>query len=189
MLATVLEYSAVVLNIGFSILIAWEKRLGWLLGFVAAVITVLLYAVEDAWLMAALNVFYAGMGLYGWWTWGNAVKERRITTFPWRRQAVFMGLCAAGTLGLVWLMDAARIPGRYQGMEAFITASAMVATWLMSRKAVENWLYWIVGDITAVLYNHLIGYEGYALLNVVYIVLAVIGFIRWRRQFLAARVG
>jgi nicotinamide mononucleotide transporter len=47
----------------------------------------------------------------------------------------------------------------------------------------ENWLYWTIGDLVAVVYNHLIGYDGYALLNAVYIALAVVGFIRWRQQW------
>jgi nicotinamide mononucleotide transporter len=47
----------------------------------------------------------------------------------------------------------------------------------------ENWLYWTIGDLVAVVYNHLIGYDGYALLNAVYIALAVVGFVRWRQQW------
>ena len=91
-----------------------------------------------------------------------------------------MGL--AGTLLLVALMHQLGQPGRYLGMEAFIASFAMVATWLMSRKALENWIYWSIGDLVAVVYNHWIGYDGYALLNCVYIVLAVAGFLRWRKQ-------
>jgi nicotinamide mononucleotide transporter len=68
-------------------------------------------------------------------------------------------------------------------MEAFITSFAMVATWMMGRKALENWLYWTIGDLVAVVYNHLIGYDGYAMLNAVYIALAVVGFVRWRQQW------
>ena len=80
------------------------------------------------------------------------------------------------------LMHSLDIPGKYKGMEAFIAAFAMVATWLMSRKALENWLYWTLGDLVAVVYNHWIGYDGYALLNAVYITLAVVGFVRWRKR-------
>ena len=56
---------------------------------------------------------------------------------------------------------------------------------MMSKKVLENWIYWTVGDLVAVAYNHWLGYDGYALLNVVYIILAVIGLIRWSRQFRA----
>ena len=176
-----LEYSAVVLNIVFTILIGLERRAGWLLGFVAALIGVVLYGVQDAWLMSALNGFYAAMGLYGWWSWGNDKDTTRITRLKWERHVVLLLIGLAGTGLLMALMHQLGQPGRYLGMEAFIASFAMVATWLMSRKVLENWLYWCIGDVVAVAYNHVIGYDGYALLNVVYIVLAVAGFLRWRK--------
>ena len=52
----------------------------------------------------------------------------------------------------------------------------------MSIKVLENWIYWTVGDLVGVAYNHWMGFDGYALLMVVYIVLAVVGFMTWRKQ-------
>lgn len=184
-LSQALEWSAVALNILFTILIALEKRVGWLFGLVAALIGVFLYVVQNAWLLAALNAFYAGMGAYGWWTWGRVEGSTRIISYGWRMHAALIALGAAGTGLVAWAMDHWQVPGEYHGMEAFITAFAILATWLMSARAIENWFYWTVGDLLAVWYNHLIGYDGYAFLNVVYIVLAVGGFIRWRRQLKA----
>ena len=177
--ACVLEWSAVVLNIGFTILIAIERRTGWVLGLVAAIFGVLLYLAQDAWLMAALNAFYAAMGAYGWWSWGYDAGEKPIIRYGWRKHVVMLSIGAGSTLLLAWLMEVMDVPGEYHGMEAFITAFAMVATWMMSEKALENWIYWTIGDVVAVWYNHLIGYDGYALLNMVYVVLAVVGLVRW----------
>lgn len=185
-LAVVLEYTAVVLNIVFTILIGRGIRSGWLFGFVAAVIGVWLYVVQDAWLMAALNLFYAVMGLYGWWSWGSEGGTERIVRAVVPQHAMLLLVGLAGTWGLVHLMESLDQPGELLGMEAFIASFAMVATWMMSRKILENWFYWMVGDVVAVVYNHLIGYHGYALLNVIYIILAVVGFIRWRKQMVLA---
>jgi len=181
-LSHVLEWTSVLLNIGYAYLLGRQVRVGWLLGFVASAIGVVLYAVQDAWIMAGLNVFYAVMGLYGWWNWGRAEVVKGVVCYSRQRHLMLLGLTLAGTALLVMGMHAIDQPGKLLGMEAFIASSAMVATWLMSRKVLENWLYWIVGDLVAVVYNHLIGYDGYALLNGVYIVLAVIGFVRWRRE-------
>lgn len=178
------EWTAVLLNIAFAYLIGRSLRTGWLCGFMAAVLTVWLYAAQDAWLMAALNVFYAVMGLYGWWNWGRASEEEIIRTFRWPVHALLIAIVLAGTWSLLLAMERLAIPGQHQWMEAFIASGAMVATWMMGRKVLENWAYWIVGDAVAVVYNHLIGYDGYAFLNVVYIVLGVVGFVRWRRKLL-----
>lgn len=180
--ALILEYTAVSLNIGYAYLLGRQVRVGWLLGFVASAIGVGLYAVQNAWIMAGLNVFYAVMGLYGWWNWGRTEVVKGVECYPKQRHLLLLGLTLAGTALLVIGMHAIDQPGKLLGMEAFIASSAMVATWMMSRKVLENWLYWIVGDLVAVVYNHLIGYDGYALLNGVYIVLAVVGFVRWRRE-------
>lgn len=189
LLSDVLEYTAVVLNIVFTILIGREIRAGWLFGFVAALIGVLLYAVQHAWLMAALNMFYAVMGLYGWWNWGRGEASGRIIRSGVRQHVALIFVGVIGTWILMFLMQSLGQLGAYLGMEAFITSFAMVATWMMSKKVLENWLYWTAGDLVAVLYNHWIGYDGYALLNAVYIVLAVVGFIRWRKQMNASLVN
>ncbi|MBK8339568.1 MAG: nicotinamide mononucleotide transporter [Flavobacteriales bacterium] len=94
--ALILEWSAVALNILFTILIALEKRIGWLFGLVAALIGVFLYVAQDAWLMASLNAFYAGMGAYGWWTWGRPGGSERIISYGWRMHAALIAIGAAG---------------------------------------------------------------------------------------------
>ncbi len=182
MLAIALEYAAVALNIAFTILIGGERRVGWLFGIVAAVIGVWLYAVLDAWLMGALNLFYAGMGIYGWWGWGHDNDAKQVTHFNWQRHVVLLAIGLAGTGLLVVLMRTLEQPGNYLGMEAFIASFAIVATWMMGRKVLENWFYWMIGDVVAIVYNYLIGYNGYALLNATYVVLAVVGYLRWRKQ-------
>ncbi len=183
-LTTSLEYAAVVLNIVFTILIGRQVRAGWLFGFVAALIGVLLYALQEAWLMSALNGFYAVMGLYGWWNWGGGDASGSIIRFGVQQHAVLIGIGILGTWSLMLLMKWLDQPGIHLGMEAFIASFAIVATWMMSKKVLENWFYWTVGDLVAVVYNHWIGYDGYALLNAIYIVLAVVGFVRWRKQMI-----
>jgi nicotinamide mononucleotide transporter len=178
-----LEWTAVLFNILFTILIGLEKRSGWLFGFVASVISVVLYQAQDAWLMALLNVFYGIMGLYGWWAWGSAAEERPLTRFALPKHLLLLTIGIAMTALLVWAMQYWQVPGTHQGMEAFIASFAIIATWLMSTKAVENWIYWTIGDVVAVVFNFLIGFNGYALLNVVYIGLAVAGYIRWSRAY------
>lgn len=181
------EIIAVVLNIGFTICIAMEKRIGWLLGFVAACISVALYKHNAAWAMTGLNVFYAIMGLYGWWSWGRNKDGQRIQ----RRSLRFhLGIIAAGigiTAVLAWTLHR-YVDGVYPHMDAFITVFSFAATWMMAHRLLENWIYWTVGDLVAVYFNHLLGLEWYALLNVFYIVLSVAGFWRWNRAYRAQQM-
>ena len=181
-LAIILEWTSVLGNIVFTILLGRGIRVGWLFGFGASLIGVWLYASGTAWLMGALNMFYAAMGIYGWVHWGRPEVARRITSLQWV-QHMWVILAGTGlTLALVLLMRVVGLEGEFQWMEAFIAALAIVATWLMSRKVLENWIYWTVGDLVGVVYNYWMDFEGYAVLMLVYIVLAVVGYIRWRRE-------
>ena len=86
--AEILEWISVILNILFTILLGREIRLGWLLGFVASAIGVWLYAEQSAWLMSALNGFYAAMGIYGWWNWGRTevvvLSDSKESIYGWK---------------------------------------------------------------------------------------------------------
>ena len=123
-LAMILEWTSVAGNIIFTILLGRTIRAGWLFGFGASLIGMWLYGNESAWLMGALNAFYATMGLYGWWNWGRIANDRNITTMPWTRHVAMVLAGLAITFALVGLMRALGLEGKYLWMEAFISAFA-----------------------------------------------------------------
>lgn len=180
--AEILEWISVILNILFTILLGREIRIGWLFGFVASAIGVWLYGEQSAWLMSALNGFYAAMGIYGWWNWGRTEVVGKITTMSVIMHASMIALGGMITFGLVLVMRAIGLEGAYLWMEAFIAAFAVIATWLMSKKILENWFYWTIGDAVGVYYNYKMEFNAYTLLMLVYIVLAIVGFVNWRKQ-------
>lgn len=185
-LAIILEWISVLGNIVFTILLGRGIRVGWLFGFGASLIGVWLYGSEAAWLMGALNLFYAAMGIYGWVHWGRPEVVKHITTLRLVQHVWVVLAGVAITLTLVLLMRAVGLEGEYQWMEAFIAAFAIVATWLMSRKVLENWIYWTVGDVVGVVYNYWMDFHGYAILMLVYIVLAIVGYTTWRKEMRSA---
>ena len=89
------------------------------------------------------------MGAYGWWNWGRVVT----TTCP------SPGPRGAGT-GYSW-SSVLRAPCCWPGCwacsrrpvswaDGFVTAFSLLATWLLARKHLANWAYWIVADVVAV---------------------------------------
>jgi nicotinamide mononucleotide transporter len=175
-----LEWAAVVLNVGFTLCIAYEKRIGWLLGFVAGVIGVGLYALAHTWAMGLLNAYYVTMAVYGWRSWGRDDRKKGIRAQPLRFHAVIV---VAGLLMsyAVYLLLAQYLDGRFPQLDAFVTVFSFIATWMMARKMIANWAYFILADSVAVYLNWRIGYQGYALLNGMYLVLSVVGLVKWGR--------
>ena len=176
----VLEWTAVVLNVGFTLCIAWEKRIGWVLGFVAGCIGVGLYALAHTWAMSVLNGYYVLMAVYGWWSWGRTTDNDGIRTQPLHFHA---WLVPAGLLlsYAIFVLLGRYLNGNFPQLDAFVTVFSFIATWMMARKLIANWLYFILADSVAVYLNWRIGYQGYALLNGIYLVLSVVGFLKWSK--------
>ncbi len=183
---SLVEWTAVVLNIGFTLCIAYEKRIGWALGFVAGVIGVGLYALAHTWAMATLNVYYVVMAVYGWWSWGKGDTEEGIRTqslmFHVMLVPIAVLLSYAASVLLVQYLN-----GRFPQLDAFVTVFSFIATWMMARKLIANWVYFIVADSVAIYLNWRIGYMGYTLLNGMYLVLSVVGLVKWGRALAKQR--
>jgi nicotinamide mononucleotide transporter len=66
------------------------------------------------------------------------------------------------------------------GADAFVAWGSVFATWLTARKVLESWVYWIVFDVVAAVLYFAEGFHATAGLFVIYVVLAIQGFVAWR---------
>ncbi|HRO38844.1 MAG TPA: nicotinamide riboside transporter PnuC [Flavobacteriales bacterium] len=183
----ILELGAVLLNVAFTLCIAWGKRTGWVLGFVAGVIGVGLYALAHTWAMSVLNGYYVVMAVYGWWSWGRG-DESRIRAQRWAFHAAVIptGLVLAY---LTAVLLGQYLNGNFPHLDAFVTVFSFIATWMMARKYIGNWAYFIVADSVGIYLNWRVGYMGYAALNVMYLVLSVVGLVKWGKLLARQRPG
>jgi nicotinamide mononucleotide transporter len=90
---------------------------------------------------------------------------------------------------VVYVLLAQYLDGRFPQLDAFVTVFSFIATWMMARKMIANWAYFILADSVAVYLNWRIGYQGYALLNGMYLVLSVVGLVKWGRALAKQRAG
>lgn len=175
-----LEWTAVALNVLFTLYIAWEKRLGWGFGLLAAIISVGLYLRAHTWAMGTLNAYYVAMAIYGWRSWGRKEGEGRIRLLPMPLQAL---LVVAGLVlsYVVYFFLQGYLNGRQPGLDAFVTVFSFLATWMMARKYITCWYWFIVADSVSIGLNWQVGYQGFAALNAMYLVLSVVGLVKWGR--------
>lgn len=181
------EALAVVGNLAYTLLMMRERRIGWLFGIVASLLGVLLFMHQRVYAQVALNAFYVGMGVFGWWSWGQGGDgERSITRrrWPWHVLILFTAVVLSGLIGL----GLAQLPeARYTGLDAASTALSLLATGMLARKILENWAYWIVADAAAIVLYMLLGLYGYAALYAVYVVISAMALRRWLREWRASR--
>ena len=180
-----LEVIAVAGNLAYTVLMMLNKRIGWLFGIAASSIGTAIFFHQDVMAQVGLNVFYAAMGIYGWFSWGRKnVDELPITRrkIPFHLAIVAIGIVA--TILIVQLLDLYPQP-RFQVADAFVTGFSLLATWMLARRILENWGYWIVTDTVAIWLYLQIGLNWYAGLYAVYVVLSVIALIRWVKEWRA----
>lgn len=131
-----------------------------------------------------LQVVYLLLSIYGWYEWlhGGANKAKLEVSRATGRAWLVSGV--AGVLGWFVIYSITR---RLHGVsipsiDAALTATSLVAQWMMTRKIVENWILWIFADIVYVpmyIYKRL--YVTSAL-YFVFLILAIMGLIEWKRS-------
>lgn len=183
----VMEALAAAGNLAYTLLMLRVKRVGWLFGIVASLMGVALFLHQHVYAQAALSGYYVAMGVYGWWSWGRPGKDelpitRRGPGFHVAVIAAGLLLTLIGAYLLKLLPDA-----RFTGLDGFATAFSLLATWMLARKILENWAYWVVADLVAIVLYVLLGLWWYAGLYAIYVVISAAALVRWSREWRAAR--
>ena len=185
------ELAAVILAIVYLLLVVRENIWCWGAAFVSTSIYLVLFFDVRLYMESALQVFYLAMAVYGWWQWrsgGRGGGELKISTWPVTVHAGIIAAIAVLSMTSGWLLDT-RTAAAFPYLDSFTTWSAVVTTYMVTRKILENWIYWFVIDgISIYLYSSR-GMYLTALLFVLYVVLVVFGYRRWRRHYRAARVA
>ena len=153
-----------------------------------AIVNVLLYVVvfHRAKLYAdmGLQVVYAVISAYGWYHWlhGGADRgELRVSRTP-RRAALLLPLLVAAGAAALGTFFARATDASLPYLDSSLTATSLAAQWMMTRKYVESWIVWIAVDVVYVpmfLYKRLLPT---AALYAVFLVLATMGYVQWRRS-------
>jgi nicotinamide mononucleotide transporter len=178
------EALAVVFNLAYVILAIFQSVLCWFAGFVGAALTLVVFLHARLYGATALQVVYMALMVYGWHEWrhgGQEGGELAVTRTPprWRLGLGAAGIAFAVGLGL-FLKHAtdAALPF----WDAGTTSFSLVAQFMTTRKWIESWLVWIAVDLvyTGMLVSRELGLM--AALYVGYLVLAVLGYLKWRRS-------
>ena len=180
---SVLESIAVAAAILYLLLAIRQNIACWLFALISTAIYIYLFAEARLYMEAVLNGFYFAMAIYGWFSWRHGGdNDLPVTSLGVRFHAVAIGciLLVAATNG--WLLqrftDAA-----FPYIDSMTTWAAIFATWLVARKLLENWWYWLVIDIVSIAIYWSRGLELTALLFVFYVMMIPFGYLSWRRTY------
>ncbi|MAD47414.1 MAG: nicotinamide mononucleotide transporter [Oceanospirillaceae bacterium] len=180
------EIIAVALGIAYLLLAMKQNILCWYAAFFSTIIFIWLFWDVSLLMDSALNVYYLIMAVYGWWQWRRGVTQPELPISVWsaRRHLLVIAGVIAASLVSGWLLSH-YTSAAYPYWDSFTSWGAVVTTYMVARKVLENWLYWIVIDtIAGILYFNKELYLTSALM-VVYVILVIIGWFRWLPQYKA----
>jgi nicotinamide mononucleotide transporter len=181
------EIGAVVFAIAYLVLAIRQNVLCWPAALISVTLSLVLFYEAKLYMEAALQVFYIAMAIYGWYQWrrgGAGHSGVKITLWSKRTHALVIAAVIVLSVGFGAIL-AARTDAALPYADSFTTIGALVATYMVTKKVLENWAYWFVLDSVAVFVYVARDLYLYALLFVLYLVLIVIGYRRWRRDFRA----
>ena len=177
---SILETVAVIFSLLYVYLAAHQNNLCWL----AAVISVSLYIYIcfDAKLYAEtiLQVFYFLMAIYGFYSWKKNNSQLQISTWPIKKHLfiIFSGTILTFFLGFIFSnFTDAEMPL----VDSFTTVFSVFATYMVVKKILSNWLYFIIIDIISTYLYFSRDLHLTSLLFLLYTFIAVAGFIKWNR--------
>lgn len=164
----------------------------WIVGLIMPVVHGVLYYRSGLYADCSMQGYYVLAGLYGWFVWYRTRESRpavehkatAISHTPLRLVPILAGsyLCIhAGIYLLLARFTNSTVPF----WDSFTTALSVVAMWMLSRKYAEQWLVWLAVDLTTVGLYCYKGIPFTAGLYLLYSVLAVAGYRRWRKQIAA----
>ena len=176
----VLEWSATLLSLAFLVGLIQRKIWAWPTGIVGSALSVALFLRAGLYAEMGLYTVYVVMGFYGWIQWSTHAGENQVSlvNLAARTQRLaWLGLPIAALLG--WSLN--KLPGvNYAYFDALTTVFGLWATWQETRRIRTAFHYWIPLNIASVALYGMKGLWVYAALMVIYSIMSVIGFIRWR---------
>ncbi|WP_294139442.1 nicotinamide riboside transporter PnuC [uncultured Sanguibacteroides sp.] len=183
-----LEYFGVVTGIIYLILEILQHRAMWVVGFLTSFVYVFVFFFSKFYADMSLNVYYVCMSVYGFWQWqkvGSREEEKEIAIlYRHLNLKLFLGIITVTVIlyGVLFQILANYTDSPVPAGDAFTTALSITATWMLARRILEHWWFWVVINFVSVYLYYQRGLYPTCFLFICYGVLAVVGWINWRKK-------
>jgi nicotinamide mononucleotide transporter len=176
----IVELVAVAFAVAYLVLAIRQNIWCWPAALVSVALSLVLFYDANLLMESALQIFYFAMGVYGWrqWRHGSGNGEG-ISVHWWNRSRHVVAIIAILILSALFGFLLRGTDAAMPFVDSFTTVGAMVATYMVARKIIENWIYWFVIDAVSIFLYLDRGLVLYAALFAVYLVLIIVGFRAW----------
>ncbi|MBQ4832135.1 nicotinamide mononucleotide transporter [Pseudoalteromonas sp. MMG010] len=178
------EYIAVGLSMAYLLLAIKESLWCWPAAFFSTLIYTILYWNGALLMESLLNFYYMYMAVYGWLAWrkNKSNSDLKITSWPIKKHITLIIFTTISAASIGYFM-AEFTHADFAYLDSFTTCFAVVTTYLVAKKVLENWLYWIVIDAASMYLYFEKGYYPTLALFIFYTIMAAWGFKTWYEEY------
>ncbi len=182
--------------VAFGIISVWFARQANLLVYPTGIISTVIYIYIcfniQLYADMGINIFYTSMSIYGWYVWTRKDDQKRHIPIRWNtRKEQATGLALIPVLYMiifallyVFKQDDPEYMNSYiPYVDSFTTSIFLIGMWYMARKRIENWIYWIAGNIISVPLYFVKGLVFTSFQFSIFLVLAVLGLLQWIKMY------
>ena len=146
------EAAAALTSLAYLLLAVRRNLLCWLFALASTILTMVVVAQVNLSMQFVLNLFYLGMAVYGFIDWRRGrtdAGEVKINSWTVNQHVMAAALVIIASAVNGWIL-ARWTEAAAPYLDSFVTWGSVVTTWMVARRIIENWLYWIVFDGAAV---------------------------------------
>ena len=138
---------------------------------------------------ASVNFYYTVLNIYGWILWTkkdvhqhHVVKVEFSNARQWLQQLMFFAFFYVTIFFILTYLKRSFAPNAIPWADAFASATAYTGMWLMAKKKVESWYWWIATNIASIPLYFVKGYVFVSVYYLILLIMAFFGLIEWIRR-------
>jgi len=181
-----LELTGTVLGLIYISLSVRQKIMTWPFGIATSVVYAFVFFASRFYAGMGLQIYYVAISVYGWFYWlrgkrTDESKELSASKITPRLIGWSVLLFLISFISM-YLFLSFKTDSPVPLMDGLTTSLSVVATWLLARKILENWLIWIIANLLSIGLYMFQNLWPTAILFGVYEVLAIYGYFQWKRR-------
>lgn len=179
------EFTGAFLGILYIVFSIKQHILTWLTGLLTSVLYIIVFFKAGLYAAMSLQFYYVGISFYGWYFWskGKSQENAAIVVNKVKPELLIKLVLSTSIIWLIIFFILKKFTDSdVPVFDAITTSLSIVATWMLARKFIENWLIWIfVDSVSIVLYSYKKLWPTIILFSV-YLIMAFFGYIQWKKD-------
>ncbi|MCK8520839.1 nicotinamide riboside transporter PnuC [Aquimarina sp. D1M17] len=182
----VLEIIAVFFGVA-SVFFAWFNKI-WVYptGIISTAIYVYLLFKWSLLGDMMINGYYFIMSIYGWYVWTRKIDETHVTPISRTNRMEKLVQVLIFVAAIIFVYSVYITFDKWNDWTAYVdtltTAIFFVGMWLMARRKIENWIFWIVGDLISIPLYFYKGFTFTSFQYVLFTIMAIFGYLAWKKS-------